>query len=203
MRESIGGTWLFGIVITFIALFSSFLAYSISYTRAFNMKSEILNIIERDEGYYVSSSDVLSMTEEQLIAASNNNAEDRNTEAKIFYFIKKYGYNYTSAMNIPCSKVGHPDVVGSVETMKDGGYCLTRICPLLEEDKNVTNGTSSIIPGTDAKSYYKVTTFIAVTIPVINITLRVPITGETRTLFFDNSGYPCIRNFDEFDVVEE
>lgn len=202
MRESIGGTWLFGIVITFIALFSGFLAYSISYTRAFNMKSEILNIIERDEGYYVSTSDVLSMTEEQLLAASSN-AEEPNTEAKIFYFIKKYGYNYTSAKNVPCSKVGHPDVVGSEETMKDGGYCVTRICPLLKEEVNVNNNTSVVVSGTEAKSYYKVTTFIAITIPVINITLRVPITGETRTLFFDNSGYPCIKNFDEFDVVEE
>ena len=51
MRESIGGTWLFGIVIVFIALFSAFLAYSISYTRAFNVKNEIINYIERNEGY--------------------------------------------------------------------------------------------------------------------------------------------------------
>ena len=45
MRESMGGTWLFGIVIVFIALFASFLAYSISYTRAFNVKNEIINYI--------------------------------------------------------------------------------------------------------------------------------------------------------------
>lgn len=199
MRESIGGTWLFGIVITFIALFSSFLAYSISYTRAFNMKSEILNIIERDEGYQVAEGDILSMTDEQLLAA----AEEGKTDAEIFYLIKKYGYNYTSAQNIPCSKVGHPDSVKGIPTMRTGGYCLTRICPLLKEDVNVNNNTSSVVPGTDAKSYYKVTTFIAITIPVVNITLRVPITGETRTLFFDETSYPCIKNFDEFDVVEE
>ena len=47
MREAIGGTWLFGIVILFIALFSAFLAYSVSYTKAFNTKNEIINIIER------------------------------------------------------------------------------------------------------------------------------------------------------------
>ena len=51
MREAIGGTWLFGIVILFIALFSAFLAYSVSYTKAFNTKNEIINIIERNEGF--------------------------------------------------------------------------------------------------------------------------------------------------------
>ena len=45
MREARGGTWLFGIVILFIALFSAFLAYSVSYTKAFNTKNEIINII--------------------------------------------------------------------------------------------------------------------------------------------------------------
>ena len=54
MRESIGGAWLFGIVAVFIALFTAFLAYSISYTRAFNTKNEIINIIERKEGYTTS-----------------------------------------------------------------------------------------------------------------------------------------------------
>ena len=46
MRESIGGAWLFGIVIVFIFLFAAFLTYSISYTKAFNIKNEIINYIE-------------------------------------------------------------------------------------------------------------------------------------------------------------
>ena len=43
MRDSIGGTWIMGIFIVFIALFASFMAYSISYTRAFRVKNEIIN----------------------------------------------------------------------------------------------------------------------------------------------------------------
>ena len=101
MRESIGGMWLFSIVITFIALFSSFLAYSISYTRAFNTKNEIINLIERSEGYTPCSKgmdnnsgadndgqcDVKNMTEEQL-------KENKSVEAQAFYKILKAGYNY-------------------------------------------------------------------------------------------------------------
>ena len=51
MRESMGGAWLFGIVIIFVFLFSGFLAYSISYTKAFNLKNKIVNLIEEFDGY--------------------------------------------------------------------------------------------------------------------------------------------------------
>ena len=41
MREAIGGTWLFGLVITFIVFFASFLAISINYSRAFNVNNNV------------------------------------------------------------------------------------------------------------------------------------------------------------------
>ena len=47
MRESMGGTWLFGIMALFIVLFSGFIAYSISYTKAFKTKNQIINLIEK------------------------------------------------------------------------------------------------------------------------------------------------------------
>ncbi len=50
MREAIGGTWIFGIVITFIVLFSSYLAISVNYSKAFRVKNDIVGIIERSEG---------------------------------------------------------------------------------------------------------------------------------------------------------
>ena len=50
MREAIGGTWLFGLVITFIVFFASFLAVSINYSKAFNVKNNIVDIISRYEG---------------------------------------------------------------------------------------------------------------------------------------------------------
>lgn len=50
MREAVGGTWLFQIVIVFILLFSGYLALSVNYSRAFKVKNEIISIIERNEG---------------------------------------------------------------------------------------------------------------------------------------------------------
>jgi len=46
MREAIGGTWLFTIVIVFIVLFSSYLAFSVNYAKAFKVKNSIISTIE-------------------------------------------------------------------------------------------------------------------------------------------------------------
>ena len=47
MRESIGGTWLFMIVIFFIVLFTGYLCMSINQSKAFAVKNSIIRIIER------------------------------------------------------------------------------------------------------------------------------------------------------------
>jgi len=173
MREAIGGTWLFGIVILFIALFASFLAYSISYTRAFNTKNEIINLIERNEGYTVCAQgdqenggecEVDNMSDDQLLA-------NTSVQSQAFYRIKKAGYNYSAGETVDCISVGHADSVA-----QPGGYCVTKYC------KNEALGDQFSV-------YYKVTTFIALKIPVVEITFNIPISGETRTLYRDSSGF--------------
>jgi len=51
MREAIGGTWIMGIVIFFIILFSSYLAISVNYSKAFKVKNGIINILEKHHGH--------------------------------------------------------------------------------------------------------------------------------------------------------
>lgn len=51
MRESIGGAWLYGLVIGFIILFTSFLTIAINYTKVFKVKNEVTSIIEKQEGF--------------------------------------------------------------------------------------------------------------------------------------------------------
>ncbi len=50
MREAIGGSWIFTIVIVFIVLFSGYLAISVNYSKAFKVKNGIISIIEQNEG---------------------------------------------------------------------------------------------------------------------------------------------------------
>ena len=50
MREAIGATWIFGIVIVFIVVFTGYLAFSVNYAKAFAMKDSIIDILEQYNG---------------------------------------------------------------------------------------------------------------------------------------------------------
>ena len=50
MRESIGFTWILMLVITFTLIFIAFLSLMINYSRAFRMKNQLMNIVEKYEG---------------------------------------------------------------------------------------------------------------------------------------------------------
>ena len=51
MREAVGSTFLFKIMIVFIFFFTSFLAIAINYSQAFGLKNKIISSIEKNEGY--------------------------------------------------------------------------------------------------------------------------------------------------------
>lgn len=55
MKESIGGVSLFNIVIVFVLLFAGYISLSINYSKAYNVKNEILNIIKNQGGVCTSS----------------------------------------------------------------------------------------------------------------------------------------------------
>lgn len=55
MREAVGSYWLTGIVITFIVLFTGYLCLSINMNKAYKVKNEIINIIQKNNGLSESS----------------------------------------------------------------------------------------------------------------------------------------------------
>jgi len=50
LKESIGTTWTFQLVIVFILIFVSFLIVTLTYSKTFKTKNELINIIEKYEG---------------------------------------------------------------------------------------------------------------------------------------------------------
>ncbi len=165
MKDSIGGTWIMGIFIIFIALFASFMAYSISYTRAFRVKNEIINMIERNEGFTTSTLNLDNVSEAEL-------ANDDSVEGSAYHYIKSMGYNYSDAEQVSCNAANLDAGV-----MQKGGYCLKKLCPSNTNDSE--------------KIYYKVTTFIALSIPMFDLTVRLPISGETKAMYYDVSDIDC------------
>jgi hypothetical protein len=60
VRESFGGTWITGLVISFMLIFVAFLALSLNYTKAFQLKNEMLTIIEKYEGVNDTSLNIIN-----------------------------------------------------------------------------------------------------------------------------------------------
>lgn len=55
MKEAVGGVSLFTIVIVFVILFTGYISLSINYSKAYNVKNEIVNIIRNQGGVCTSS----------------------------------------------------------------------------------------------------------------------------------------------------
>ena len=172
MRESMGGAWLFGIVIIFVFLFSGFLAYSISYTKAFNLKNKIVNLIEEFDGYSEGENEV---------GPEGNKHKSVETMSK--EYVEELGYNYGATQDIKC--IG-TQVGGSRNEIKKYGYCVVKYCT--QNNDGALDDMSN--------THYKITTYIALKLPVVNLTAKIPISGETRTIYSDTGGYPCTGNTD-------
>ncbi len=50
MRQTIGGTWVFQLVLIFTLIFAAYIALTINYSKSFRIKNEVLGIIEKSQG---------------------------------------------------------------------------------------------------------------------------------------------------------
>lgn len=66
MREAIGGTWITQLVIIFMLIFVAFLALSLNYSKAFQMKNEMLTMIEKREGLTTGSNGSIALINNYL-----------------------------------------------------------------------------------------------------------------------------------------
>ena len=171
MRESIGGGWLFGIVIVFIFMFSGFLAYSVSYTKAFNVKNEIVNYIEQSQGYTKSLKNVKNIRDESKLLST--------TEGKTYNLVIKSGYDWETNSESKCP---------SGKKLNEFGVCIEKFCPT---SKNAVDQKGKNIHRI-SDVHYKVTTFMTFEIPFFKIRFTIPLTGETSKIKSDYSNYQCV-----------
>lgn len=101
MREAIGNSYLYSIVIVFVGIIFLILIGSLSYSRAFKVKTKIIEIIEKHGTY--------------------NDDEIRN---EIDNYLKTVGYTVTkSADSGKCSEVNGTK---AINTIKNYDYCVYR-----------------------------------------------------------------------------
>lgn len=99
MRESIGSTFLYNIIIIFIMIVFAILAATLTYYKAFKVNTRIINSIEKFEGYNSLSISEINNTLQTIGYMTKNNhkcpstknggqlqTEDENFRYCVYYF---------------------------------------------------------------------------------------------------------------------
>ena len=164
MKEAIGGTWLFGIVITFVVLFTSFVALSTNYSRCFNIKDEILTTIEHYNG----------VNEKSL--------------AKINEYLGGVGYSSTSKCpsNDGSASQWYGFKIGnntSTVGQTNANYCIRKHTITKPYENNGGSITINGPIGHPRSAYYQVAVFFNLNIPIIRTLFNINITGETGVIY--------------------
>ena len=162
MREAIGGAMTIQIIVIFMLLINAYLAFSVSYTRAFKMKNQVINIIENNEGY-PNNEDVGGCTVDNPQGAI----------CQIVSYINEIGYN---GADYPQNDDGCP----YPKKGQQFGICIIPHKKDIAGNSHASQSYSGI--------YYTVYTYININIPVINNLFKgIPnlfrIQGETNTIY--------------------
>lgn len=165
MREAIGGTWLFNLVIFFVLLFAGYMCLSINYSKAFGVKDKIINELERNGGVKVFTNS--KYTDVALTNISN--------------YMKKVGYRTKGSCkgySYGCTLDGKCTSVNSSNTTKYA-FCLSEV--------KANDAYSYAINGTPGEfiyvSYYKVKVFYQLDLPIIRTAFDFNIKGDTKILY--------------------
>lgn len=155
MREAIGGSLLFQIVIVFLLLFAGYICLAINYSKAFKVKNEVVDIIERDGSL------------------------EKSTIVKINAYLSESGYfsSGTCPSNTEGSKsnwFGYSTNETDVNTVSPtvngvGNYCIKEMIVNAED-------------GGIGKKYYQVKLFFKFEIPVFGDLFNFSVSGDTEQL---------------------
>ena len=152
MKDSFGATFIFIIVIAFIVLFTGYICVSINQTKAFNVKNEIVEALERYGNY--------------------SSALFKNSVKSAF---EKEGYRTVGNCDVPkgkkvlgCGRTGEC----SITNLENVAFCIT-INPFQK-----TSESTSGIKG----AYYTVETFYQLDLPIINSFFNLSTKGETQLI---------------------
>lgn len=158
MKEAIGGTWLYGIVLLFIVVFTTFVSVSTNYSRCYKIKDEIVLAIEHYKGI---NAKTIKTINEYLTgigySATGNCPEDGTT-----------WYRFSSG-----------SAVGTAGYGTNTNYCLSKHTVVSKsEATGVTNGPI----GHPERAYYGVAVFFRLDWPIFRRFFTITITGESAVV---------------------
>ena len=101
MKEALGISQLYTFVIIFVSIIMLLLIGSLSYSKAFKIKTRILEIVETNKGF--------------------NNGNKEKVEDEIDSFLKSAGYPVNTRNNKSCPTVKG---TGAINTINNFDYCI-------------------------------------------------------------------------------
>ena len=152
MRETVGTTIMFKIVLGFTLLFAAFLAVAVTYNKVFRLKNETLSILEKYEGINDNSFRIIN----NYLSNSGYDIKGKCDEGE-------YGISDLNTNNYELA-----------DSNKDYYYCLSYYCQgnsCKINDESQPNG--NLI-------YYSVKIFFKFNIPLIGELATFNITGDTK-----------------------
>ncbi len=159
MRDAMGSAWVISLCLTFTIIFTGFMAISVNYARAFQIKSGIVSRIEENEGY------------------------DPSIEQNIEAYMVNRGYtaygSCNSEYNVPGSDtdwslVATIDLGNAPVGSDEHNACIYRTVSLVD-DTNTPMGSE--------KSQYRVVVFFKFDLPVIKYHANLQVSGESRYIY--------------------
>lgn len=157
MKDAFGGSFILRIMLIFFVVFICFMTASITISKTFRIKNNIINLLERSDP-----------------------KEYRNTIEKIDAYLGKVSYNYSDNKNIEdnCKNAG------GMKT--DRGACIVTYKNLINSDRVDQSDAANVTNFNDVKSvYYKVITYVVVDFPLFHLGTVIPISGETKVIYLN------------------
>lgn len=165
MREAFGGISLFQIVIVFLLVFTGVMCVTINHSKAFGVKSEIVNIIENKP-------------------LSSGNGLEQDTVDEIVTYINESGYRITG--NCSDGYIGY-DRYGKETGGKDAAICIRPV----NVSESYTSDLAGVCTGDcgyldsdlPAMVYYDIVVFYQIDAPVINNVFNFQLKASTKVLY--------------------
>lgn len=160
MRDSIGGVYLFNIVILFIILFTGIMCMTVNRTKAYSVKDAMIQEIELNDGLNLSGN----------IANIAEIARD---------------FSYRTIGNCDTGYIGF-DRDGNPDS-SNSSICIRKV--IINDPANVFDGysdTSYLDDEAPSGCYYSVELFYSLGIPILKEVFGFSVQSETKTVYGEN-----------------
>ena len=181
MRESIGAAWIFSLVLIFILMFTGFVAISINYARAFQLKNVVANLIEENEGVPTTSTSLENAIKYYIEQngytahdALPDNIEEEDSDGRNMNWEQVACVQNGNQINNECTVAIYKADISDYNYLNDKKYKNV----FKTTDYPPSNGEPRV-----KRDYYKVITFFDFDLPVFRHILTFKVNGETQIIY--------------------